>query len=742
MILKNLFRRKGRTLLTLAGIAIGVAAIIALGAVARGMKAGFTAMTQGSQADLVLSQAEVMSALMSSIDQDVVDQLQALPQVAAVDGMLLTNALIEDATMLMLFGYDPRGFAIDHFRVIEGQELAEAQSVRGKPLILGRRRAESMSLHLGDTLRVTGSVFRIVGIYETGNAFEDGAAVIPLQEAQTLALQPRRISQVYVRLRDPGEADRLRVRIERRFPDLVVSTTSGFLEQEQILEMLEAMGMAVAGLAILIGGIGMTNTLLMSVYERTQEIGVLRAVGWRQRQVLGLILGESLVLALLGGLAGCGLGVGALLMVSRSASWLSVFGSQLTPDLFIRALATVVILGMVGGAYPAWWASRLLPVEALRYESGSSTHVSRLPGAVARNLLRRRTRTGLTLLGIGVSIAVLVALGGIADGMLGAFTVMLRESQTDLFAAEAGMDADFSAIDERIGARLAAREDISAVSGMFWTGASTEQMPMLIVYGYHPREFAIRRYRIVEGVPLEGRHQVLAGRMAAEQLGVEVGDSLRLLDSSFHVVGIFETGVAFEDAGVIIGLREAQRLTGKPRQVQFYLISLRNPEQATEVKKALAASFPDIEFSLTSDLAEAISDFQVLEEMVNQISFLAVFIGVLGMLNTMLMSVLERTREIGVLRSLGWRRRQVLGMVLKEALLLGAVGGLCGIPLGVGLGTLVGSAGLWGGAIEPIYTPQLLIRAVIIATAAGVMGGLYPAWRATRMQPVEALRYE
>jgi putative ABC transport system permease protein len=109
--------------------------------------------------------------------------------------------------------------------------------------------------------------------------------------------------------------------------------------------------MVVAGLAVIIGGIGMTNTLFMSVFERTREIGFLRSLGWRQRRVLGLILGESVVLALLGGLVGSGLGVVAVLMVSRSGSWLGVFGSQLTPDLFARGLVTVVVLGVVGGAY-------------------------------------------------------------------------------------------------------------------------------------------------------------------------------------------------------------------------------------------------------------------------------------------------------------------------------------------------------------------------------------------------------
>jgi ABC-type lipoprotein release transport system permease subunit len=743
MIFRNLFRRKGRTFLTLVGISIGVTAIIALGAMAQGLKAGFATLAQGSQADLVLSQAESLSALISSVEENVADQVRALPGVSDVDGMLYTNALIDDRDYLLVFGYDPEGFAIDHFRIVEGQALAGARGVKGKPLLLGRRAAESMNLQVGDTLRITGSAFRVVGVYETGSGLEDGAAILPLAEAQALALQPRRVSVLYVRLDDPRQAGNVQARIEQHFPDLAVATSAEFADQEQLFELLDGIAMAIAGLAVVIGGIIMTNTLWMSVFERTREIGVLRSLGWRRRQVMMLILGESVVLALLGGLAGSGMGVLAIVAVSRSRSMLGVFGSQLTPELFGRALVTVLALGLVGGAYPAWWASRLLPVEALQYEGGGRARAPRLPGGMTvRNLLRRGTRTTLTLLNIGISIAALVALEGIAEGMLGEFTAIMRGSQTDLFAAEAGVDMDFSAIDERVGARLALRPEVAAVSGMFWTGTSTDEMPMLIVYGYHPREFAIRRYRIIEGEPLAGRRQILVGRMAAEQMKVQVGDTVRLLNSNFRVVGIYETGQAFEDAGVVIGLREAQTITGKLRQVQFYLVSLRDPGQAETAKAELAAAFPDIDFSLTSELAESTSDFRVVQEMADQISLLAVFIGAVGMLNTMLMSVLERTREIGVLRSLGWRRRQVLGMILEESLVLGVVGGMCGIPLGLGLGSLIGAAGIWGGAIEPLYAPSLFVRAVVVATVAGAIGGLYPAWRATRLRPVEALRYE
>jgi putative ABC transport system permease protein len=128
--------------------------------------------------------------------------------------------------------------------------------------------------------------------------------------------------------------------------------------------------------------------------------------------------------------------------------------------------------------------------------------------------------------------------------------------------------------------------------------------------------------------------------------------------------------------------------------------------------------------------------------MVAQISFLAVLVGSLGMLNTMLMSVLERTREIGVLRALGWRRGQVLGIIVRESCILGVVGGALGMVLGVGLTRLLDLAEGLVGAFEPVFTVQLFVQAGIVAVLVGLVGGLYPAWRATRLRPVEALRYE
>jgi ABC-type antimicrobial peptide transport system permease subunit len=395
--------------------------------------------------------------------------------------------------------------------------------------------------------------------------------------------------------------------------------------------------------------------------------------------------------------------------------------------------------------YPAWWASRLLPLEALSYEGGSGRQPRRriLGGMTIRNLWQRRTRTVLTSLGIGVGIAAIVALNGIGAGFMDTFTDMVVGSQADLMALEAdASDMGYSSIDERTGARLAAMDDVEAVSGIGFAYGSTEEAPIFLMMGYNPREFGIQHFKIVEGQPLQTNRQMMVGKQLAESMGMEVGDTFTVMDSTFRIVGIYETGAAFEESGAVITLRDAQRMSGRPRQVSMMGIKVRDPDRIEEVRDQLAASFPEIDISMSSDFAESIPDMERMDAMVGQMAFMAMMLGALTMLNTMLMSVLERTQEIGVLRALGWRRRQVMGMIVKESLVLGIIGGLAGLLLGMGFVALVGQIPVIGGMVTPTYGTELLIQAMVIALLAGTVGGLYPAWRATRMRPVEALRYE
>jgi ABC-type antimicrobial peptide transport system permease subunit len=749
MIFKNLFRRKSRSLLTLAGIAIGVAAMIALGALGAGLASGYQAIAGGSQADLIMTQAESYDLSLSSVDEHIGDQLLVMPEVSEAAGMMMGNVSAEEgAKYFFIFGHDPDRFAVEHFRIIEGQTL-NARGVRGRPILLGKNAVEGLEVGVGDTVNLTGGTFRVVGIYETGDAFEDGAAVMTLKDAQTILQKPRLVNAFYLKLKDTRLADRLIERAARLYPENELDTPVEFGDKQQAVEIMEGMASAVAGLAIIVGGVTMTNTILMSVYERTREIGVLRAVGWRRRRVLTLILGESILLALVGGLIGTIIGV-ALVYSIRNVPLYGYTRGQFSSGLFLQAFVVAVVLGIVGGLYPAWRASKLQPLEAMRYDGGGHSRASsrfnlNFGGMTLKSVFRRKTRTALTLVAIGIGVGAIVGLGAVIDGVITQLDTIFSESNAHIMALEADVsDMGYSAIPESVGARIAAHPEVAHVSGtVVGFNMEYEESPIFIIWGYHPQEKSIARFKIIDGEPLRANRQVVLGKPAAEALGKKVGDTFRVGESAFRVVGIFETGTGYEETGGLFTRRDTQVIAGKPSQVNWYSIELKDPAKADEMMAYFDRKFPEIDVSLTSEFAESLPDMESSRAMLSGIAVLMALVGAFGMTNTILMSVLERTRELGVLRAVGWSRRRILTMIIKESLLLGILGGLTGILIGFLLARGIAAIPSIGEMVgQGSFPPALLAQAMAIAVILGAVGGIYPAWRATKMQPVEALRYE
>ena len=747
MVIKNLLRRKTRTLLTIIGISVGVAAIIGLGVLADGLEAGYSSMMSGSKADLVISQPNSFDVSMSSVDESVGEDLAVMPEVAAISGMLQGWSQTENEPLFFVFGYPEDSFILGRFQIVGGVPLDDrtVKNVRGKPLLLGSTAAEVMEKNTGDTLRIMDTVFRIVGIYETGDAFEDSGAILNLADAQEVVGKQRQVSVFYIQIKDPNLSERFITRVERKYPNLSISGIEEFADKQIMDDMIQAYVWVIGGLAILIGGVVMMNAQLMAVFERTREIGVLRAVGWSSNRVLRMILAESLIVSLLGGFLGLAIGWLMLYALSQETVLLGLASTDVSTEILLQALIIVVVLGLVGGLYPARRAAKLQPVEALQYEGGSAGgKVKRLPigGMAVQSLWQRSLRTLLTLVTIGLTVGSILALETIMSGMQVAMTDMFADTEIMIRQADIS-DTSLSAMDERIGKKMAAWPEVQSVSGVIFTAFMLpEEGAFFILMGYPPNEYAIQQYNVVDGERLKGNRQIILGRMIAELLNKEVGDTIELSGSRFRVVGIFESDVSMEEMGGVTTLRDAQVLAGRPRKVTMYAVKLNDSSQADEIVNKINNEIPDAHASLSGEFAEQMPDFETSEMMVNGISFMAIFIGGVGVLNTMLMAVYERTREIGVLRSLGWRRRSILGLILREAILLGLLGGATGIFVALGLNTLISLIPSYGEMITPLWELEMLARATGVALLLGVLGGLYPAYRATRLQPVEALRYE
>ncbi len=759
MVLKNLLRRKTRTFLTLLGIAIGVAAVVALGGFAEGFINAYSTILTSSGADVIVTQSDAADILFSAVDDSVGSQIGAMPGVKAVSGVLMGMVTTPDVPYFIVLGLDPKEFGMRHFKVVEGQPIAGARQ-----MILGRIAQRNFHKKIGDYYKVQDVSFKIVGVYETGQNVEENGAVISLKDAQEIFKKPNQVAYYQIQIQRPEQVPIVMNQVERRFPKLTASRSANYMDNQAETMMLRAMGWFIGLLAVLAGGLGMMNTMLMSVFERTREIGVLRALGWRNRRVLQMILGEAFILSVLGGLLGNALGVAMIYGVNQVPALMWMMDQAYSPTLFMQAMFVALFLGAMGGVYPAWRASRLQPIEAMRYEGTSGQVksqklkvgdsqiqpptsnlqplISIFGGMALRNLMRQRTRTLLTMLAIGVGVGLVVMLGGMGEGMLEQLGGMGSEVG-DLTVSEAkASDMSVAAIDEKVGRYAALLPDVQHVTGLLLGIATMPGTPYFLVFGIDPAGYGIRHFAITEGERMRLPREMLLGKVAAKSYKKHVGDTMQISGNAFRVVGIYETGIGYEDSSGVISLAEAQRVFKKPNQVSFYGIKLKDPAQANVVRQQIESRMPQVTVSASSEFGEKMNDMQSFRMMTNALSLISILVGGVGMMNAMLMSVYERTREIGTLRALGWRRRRVVWMIVREAILLSILGGIAGIVVGIGLGALISMEPSMGGYLRGSYSLILLSQAMIVALVLGGIGALYPAWRASNLSPIEALRYE
>jgi ABC-type antimicrobial peptide transport system permease subunit len=362
-----------------------------------------------------------------------------------------------------------------------------------------------------------------------------------------------------------------------------------------------------------------------------------------------------------------------------------------------------------------------------------------------RNLWRRKLRTLLTLVGITIGIAVVVTLSMLAEGIAGQISALMSAGGAEITLMQAGIaDMQFSSLDQSEARVLAEMPEVEWVSGLLLQIVPIEQRPYFVVMGIDPQAESFRHFRLIEGQAWQREDDILLGRMAATFLEVAPGEDFSVAGETFRVAGIYETGVGMEDAAGVISLDAAQRLFRKPDLVNFFQVKL-SPESLDEidtVTERIEDNLPEMVAYRSSDFAENTPDIQTLQSLAGIVSLIGLVAGALAITNTMLMSVFERTREIGTLRALGWRKRRVLGMILAESLLLGLAGGVAGIGVGVGLMALIAGSPALSGVVLLRPTPEVLMLGLTVALMLAGLGGLYPAWRASWLQPAEALHYE
>jgi putative ABC transport system permease protein len=234
--------------------------------------------------------------------------------------------------------------------------------------------AQDLRKKVGDWLDIQGARFRVVGIYHGASALEADAVVMPLNRLQQLSSMQGEVSTVDLRLRPAprGESEerylkQAQSQIEAALPGVRAVPAAERASDNQFVKLAEASAWGTSSLALLIGIVGIANTMVMAVYERTREIGTLRALGWRREQILALIELEAATLGLGGGFLGLVLGWGALRLLATLPKTASLVSGSLGWPVVAEALGIAVLAGLIAGALPAWRAGRLSPVNALRH---------------------------------------------------------------------------------------------------------------------------------------------------------------------------------------------------------------------------------------------------------------------------------------------------------------------------------------------------------------------------------------
>ena len=393
----NLRRRKLRSWLTIIGIFIGIAAIVAFISLGQGLENYINEQVSELGSDIILIMGKTgsvispMASFMSNkplTDNDV-ELVEKIRGVEIASSMIMYSVNIEygeETKGILIYSMDPEDIdelfgQLSSFDVQFGRDLKPGDKYKA---VIGERFHEyfEKDIRLGSKLEIEGYTFDIVGILKSiGNPQDDMSIYIPNNVMREILDEPEKVSIIYVKT-GKGQVDKVAEDIEKEMrrdrnekegeESFDVSTSEQLLETfGDILAVVQAIVIGIAAISLVVGGIGIMNTMYTSVVERTKEIGTMKAVGAKNSDILKIFLFESGFLGLIGGVIGLAFGMA----ISKGVEYAIVnfYALQLLritfdPVLIGSVLAFSFIVGSLSGLLPAIQASKLKPADALRYE--------------------------------------------------------------------------------------------------------------------------------------------------------------------------------------------------------------------------------------------------------------------------------------------------------------------------------------------------------------------------------------
>lgn len=836
---RYLWGRKLRTFLTTLAILFGTLVIFSTNLLMPTMVKAFQSnlMAASGQVDVTvtLTTGEAFS-------RNVLNRLKSVEGISAIAGSLSRTVNIPDQyyrhariAALTLTGIDPRAAQnLRSYLIKEGRFLRPSDD---EVAVITQSLADELGLTLGDNLSLPttgGNVkLRVVGLMPARALPGNEEVLVTLVEAQKLLDLPNRMNTIEINLATTQEAEREAIQNNIKAALGDDYTLGGLSSGSEILASMrlgQAMFNLFGFLALFMGAFIIFNTFRTIVAERRRDIGMLRAVGAGRGTIIGLILMEGLLQGVVGSVGGIFvgyfLGAGTLKLMSSALTWfmhLEIGNPVIQPGLIAMTIGFGVCTTLLAGLLPAFSASRIAPLEALRpsmtdmvqrsakaggvigwimiglalaglFAGGIegaalgamlfltglvlvapmlvkpvSSVFARLVAAVfARdgtgmlaqsNLTRQPARAAVTASATMIGLAIIVAMGGMIWSLTGGFMEILERSLGSDYLI---IPPSVGVWKSNVGAGSELADDLRAVSGV--AEVSTMRFASATVDGtavsmlgidpvIYPRvaNLTFQQGNTDDAYAVLGRERaIIANGILAAQLGLKPGSTVRLStptgQKEYLVVAVAGDYLNAKITTAYISQDNLEADFRKTEDVLFQISLLpgADPSQVEPRLKKDLEEYP--QFKLISGQ----SYFEENKQLFNAaFAFYFVFLGILAfpsliaLLNTLAIGVIERTREIGMLRAIGAAQKQVRRMVIVESLLLAAIGTAFGLLAGLYLGYVMVLGLDVGGFPIPYEFPYVgLLAAIATGLLFGVVAALVPARQAAEMDIVRALRYE